>query len=129
MTTTATRVSDTTRHNQPNAATLHVHVLPPRVLLSSFAALLMLTVLTVAVTTIDTGAFEIWISLGIAALKASIVALYFMHLRYDKSFNSVVFVAAIVCLALFLILTLADVDAYQTEIQLPESPATQMQDG
>ena len=66
-----------------------------------------------AAATIDTGAWEVWLSIGIATVKAVLVALYFMHLRYDRSFNSVVFLAALLCLALFLVLTLADADVYR----------------
>ena len=105
--------SDRDQTSELDGANLHVHVLSPRVLLAVFAILVMLTIVTVLAASMDVGSWEIWISIGIATLKATLVAVYFMHLRYDKSFNTVVFVAAIVCLALFLALTLADVDAYQ----------------
>jgi cytochrome c oxidase subunit 4 len=63
---------------------LHVHVVPPKVLLTVFGILLVLTVLTVAVTKIDLGKLNIWIAMGIALVKAAVVSLYFMHLRYDR---------------------------------------------
>lgn len=105
-------------HPTPDAdAGLHVHVMPAGTLLAVFGALLLLTVLTVGATAVDTGRWEIWISIGIATLKATLVVLYFMHLRYDKSFNSVVFLAAIATLGLFLSLTLSDVHTYQHDIR------------
>ncbi len=80
----------------------------PTTLLTVFAALVFLTVLTVAAAQVSLGAWEVWISLGIASVKATLVAAYFMHLRYDKSFNGMVFIASLLFVALFLALTLMD---------------------
>ncbi len=99
---------------------VHVHVMPVKTLLTVAGALILLTVLTVAMTAVDTGAWEIWVSMGIASFKAALVALYFMHLRYDKSFNGLVFVTALVCLAIFLGFTLYDADIYSQTIQAVE---------
>ena len=60
------------------------HVMPVRVLVSIFLILVLLTVVTIAATFFPTGNFEIWISLGIATVKASLVAAYFMHLISEK---------------------------------------------
>ena len=84
------------------------HVMSPRMLLTVFTALVMLTVVTVVAAQFSFGTWEIWISLGIASVKATLVAAYFMHLRYDKSFNGVVFVSSLLFVALFLALTLMD---------------------
>lgn len=46
--------------------------------------LITLTVLTVAITSIELNAFNVVAALIIAALKATIVLLYFMHLRFDQ---------------------------------------------
>ena len=92
------------------------HVIPARVLIAVFLALVLLTVITVAVTFVPTGRFEIWISLGIATVKAGLVAAYFMHLRYDNSLNAVVFLLGLLFIALFLGLTLIDTHQYQPDI-------------
>ena len=76
-----------------------------------------LTVLTVAATWVDLGTANLWIALGIATVKASLVALDFMHLRYDHPFNGFIFVAALAFLTLFLGLVLLDTWAYQPEIE------------
>ncbi len=55
--------------------------------------------------------------MGIATMKAALVALYFMHLRYDHPFHSLVFVAGLVFLTLFLALTLLDTLQYQPTIE------------
>jgi cytochrome c oxidase subunit 4 len=84
--------------------------------------LLLLTVITVAAAGRATGSWETWIAIGIATLKATLVAMYFMHLRYDKSFHTLIFLVAIACLGLFLTLTLADTETYRADLRSP--PAT-----
>lgn len=76
------------------------------------AALLVLTAVTVAASGIHFGspAINVIVALGIASLKASLVALFFMHLLHDKPLNALIFVSGLVFLAIFLILTLIDVD-------------------
>jgi cytochrome c oxidase subunit 4 len=92
------------------------HVMPVTTLLAVFAALIMLTILTVAATLVPTGAFEIWISLGIATVKAGLVAAYFMHLRYDNPVNALIFVFGLFFVALFLGFTLMDTHQYQPDL-------------
>src|SRR5690349_18980948 len=90
-------VENTAGHNVPiDGSEAHVHVVPPKILLTVFAALLVLTFLTVAVTWVDFGrTANVWIALTIAAIKSALVALYFMHLRWDSKFNSVILIAAL----------------------------------
>ncbi len=78
--------------------------------------LLALTFVTVAVTWYawsDFGSFNVWVALLIATVKASLVALYFMHLRYDKPFNAVVLITALFFVALFISIALQDSLHYQ----------------
>jgi cytochrome c oxidase subunit IV len=100
-------------------ATVHAgaaHVVPFGVLLGVLVALLALTVLTVAARSVDLGSWNIWIALAIATAKGSLVVLYFMHLRYDSPFNSLVFVTALVFMLLFLGITILDTIQYQPAI-------------
>jgi cytochrome c oxidase subunit 4 len=92
------------------------HAVPFPVLVAVFAALLLLTFLTVAATWVNLGELNLWVALGIATFKAALVALYFMHLRYDHPFNGLVFVAALTFLALFLGMTMLDSFEYQQNI-------------
>ena len=103
------------RHRLPADGT--VHVVPLRVLLTVFVVLLALTFTTVAATWFDFGGWALVIALGIATLKASLVALYFMHLRYDNPFYAVVFLTALLFLAIFLSLTLLDTFQYQPDVE------------
>ncbi len=93
------------------------HVVPLRVLLAVFAVLLLLTFVTVAATWLDSGDWALVIALGIATVKASLVALYFMHLRYDQPFYAIVLLTALLFLSIFLSLTLLDTFQYQPEVE------------
>lgn len=59
------------------------HVVPTAVYYRVFAALLVLTAVTVGVAFLDLGRANAIVALVIACLKASLVALYFMHVRYS----------------------------------------------
>jgi len=55
--------------------------------------------------------------------KASLVALYFMHLRYDRPFLAIVFVTSLVFVMLFVGLALMDTVEYQPELIPGFAPA------
>ncbi len=93
-----------------------VHVVSVPILLAVFAALMVLTYATVAVRGIDLGVWNLLIAMGIATVKAALVALYFMHLRYDKPFNAILFVVGVLFVALFISLTLLDTITYQPDV-------------
>ncbi len=95
------------------------HVSPIRVLLGVFALLIFFTVLTVAVTYVDLGPANVWIALGVAVVKGALVGLYFMHLRYDSPFHSLIMVSAFLFLALFIGIALMDTGEYQRNIGPP----------
>ncbi|UCG60362.1 MAG: cytochrome C oxidase subunit IV family protein [Candidatus Zixiibacteriota bacterium] len=84
------------------------HILPPRVYLGVGAALLILTAITVAVSFFNFGPYNLLVAMLIAAGKASLVALFFMHLKYDNKLYMTIFVASVVFLAVFIILTMFD---------------------
>ena len=100
------------------------HVAAARVLLATGSTLLMLTLLTVLATKVDFGAnINLAVAMVIAVTKATLVILFFMHLRYDKLFHSVVFVSALLAACLFVGFTLMDTGQYQqTNIWNPSSP-------
>lgn len=84
------------------------HVTSMRLLVTVWILLMIGTWLTVAATYFDFGPLNIWIGLAIATFKAVLVALYFMHLRWDKPFNTFVFLMAFVFLALFIGFSMMD---------------------
>lgn len=70
-----------------------------------FAALLTGTVLTVYASTVDMGhTTNILVAIGIAVVKASLVATIFMHLKWEKSAS--IWWPLILCAFFFIVLTL-----------------------
>ncbi|MCA8981007.1 MAG: cytochrome C oxidase subunit IV family protein [Planctomycetes bacterium] len=92
------------------------HVMSPKVLLGIWGALIFLTALTVWSAQHDLGRIDLVVAMGIATIKASLVALYFMHLRYDKGFHGVVIIGALVFVFLFVSMVLLDRNQYQADI-------------
>lgn len=86
----------------------HSHILPLKTYLSVGAALLALTAITVGVSFIPLGGFNVVVALSIAFVKALLVALFFMHLLYDKKIYMIIFAVAILFLALFITFTMFD---------------------
>lgn len=97
-------------------ADYHPHVVPVPLLLGIFGLLLFLTFVTVAVTYIDLGPLNIVIALGIAVIKAGVVAMYFMHLRYDRPFHGVILIASLLFVAVFIGMALLDSKTYQPNL-------------
>lgn len=86
----------------------HNHVLPMRTYLMVGVALFVLTALTVAMAQVDLGAWNAIVAFALAGTKAALVALIFMHLKYDNRLFMVIFLIGIVFIALFIGLTMFD---------------------
>ena len=95
------------------------HAMPISVLLTIFGALLFLTFITVAVTYVDLGRLSLWVALIIALVKATLVCLYFMHLRYDAPFHGFILVTSMMFVILFIGVTLMDTKAYSPNLKPP----------
>jgi len=86
----------------------HGHVVPLRVYLSVFATLLVLTGVTTAVAFVDLGRMNVVIMLAIAVTKATLVILYFMHVRYADRLTWVVVGSGFVWLLVLIGFTMSD---------------------
>lgn len=85
------------------------HISSMSTYLSIFGALLGLTVLTFAVSYAELpGSWSIVAAIGVASMKAFLVAGWFMHLKYDARFNVLVFLSAFWFMAVFFGFTLTD---------------------
>lgn len=103
-----------TSHAHDDGGAIHVHVVPMRLLTGIFAILIALTVLTYAVTLVDLGyTGNLIMAITIAVVKGMLVALYFMHLRWDNLFNSVSLLSAILFVGLFIVIASLDSGQYQ----------------
>jgi cytochrome c oxidase subunit IV len=89
--------------------TMSEHIVPVRVYVSIFAALISLTLLTVGVAMIDLGRLNIVVALTIATLKALLVLLYFMHLRYSTRLPWLAVAGGFFWLAVLILLSMSDV--------------------
>ncbi len=78
------------------------HILDLSVYLNIGFILLILTAVTVAVSYIDLGAWNVVVAIFIASIKATFVLLFFMHLYYDRKIYLVIFLTAILFLAIFI---------------------------
>ena len=84
------------------------HVLPLKTYLSVGGALLVLTVITVMVAQYQLGEWNLIVAMAIAATKATLVLLFFMHLKYDNKMYAFIFLIAVVFLAIFITFTMLD---------------------
>jgi len=91
------------------------------VLVATAATLMALTAITVASSRLDLGAFNVVLALAIAGLKASLVALFFMHLRYESRFPSVVFVTAVFFAVLLVGFVVFDTTQYQADLRAQQA--------
>ena len=86
------------------------HIVSRKVYFVIFAALMVGTVLTVVAANIDfkSEVVNTTIALTIAVTKATLVVLYFMHVRYSSRLIWVIVAAMFFWLVIMLALTLAD---------------------
>jgi cytochrome c oxidase subunit 4 len=93
------------------------HPVPMKILVGVAAALIVLTILTVVLSDFHFGVFDIWVAMGIAVVKGTLVALFFMHLFWDKKFNGFVFIASLFFVAIFIGFLLLDTHTYEGSVK------------
>ena len=108
------------------------HIIPFKVYVTVFAVLIFLTILTVVTAKyVDLGPLNLPLALAIAGVKAGLVILFFMALKYDTPMNALVFSLGAVFVIIFLTFTLLDTsfrgyvdpDEAQTLIELQRRDA------
>jgi cytochrome c oxidase subunit 4 len=87
---------------------MSAHVLPKSIYYGIFGSLMVLTVLTVAAATVNLGSANFPIAIGIAITKATLVVLFFMHVKYSSRMTKMVVGVAIFFLLTMLGLTMTD---------------------
>jgi len=93
--------------NEHDRAPIH-HVTGLPVYFGVFLALMILTILTVFVSTLDLGLLNTPIALAIAVTKATLVILFFMHVIHSTRLTWVVILASLLWLGVLFVLTFAD---------------------
>ncbi len=87
----------------------HSHIVPYSTFMYIWFALLILTGITVWVAQYNLGALNIWVALGIATIKSSLVVAVFMHMKYENRLFKLSLLATLIILAIFIGLNFFDV--------------------
>ncbi len=99
-------------HSEPHASHDHghhqVHISPTSTYLVILGALIVLTAATVLVSLYDLGWANDLVALGIAFTKATLVVLFFMHVKYHGRIIKLVVVSALAWLSVMMLLTYID---------------------
>lgn len=108
-------------HEHADDGSVHVHVHSTKFYAGILGALLVLTVITVAVSYVDidgflamgrevegVGAWNLVVAILVATMKASLVVLFFMHLKDDSRFNGLIFIGSLLFVGVFFAYTMND---------------------
>ena len=84
------------------------HIASVKSYVGIFLALMVLTTITVLVAYVNLGQLNKVVALGIASLKATLVVLYFMHVKYSSRLTKLVLMSGFFFLIILLALTMVD---------------------
>lgn len=87
---------------------LEGHIVSPKIYLTIFLALLVFTAITVGASYIEMGPFNPIVALAIAVIKATLVILFFMHVKYSSRLTKLTVGAGIFTFLVLISMTLAD---------------------
>lgn len=93
------------------------HIVPLEIFNRVMIALFVLTFITVAVSRVDFGEMNTVIAIGIASVKAFVVAMFFMHLKFEKKI--ILLYAIYPLILLFLLIGGSLMDVAEREHPLP----------
>jgi len=85
------------------------HIFAYKTLFYVLLVLLALTGVTVGASFVDMGKFNVWVALGIASVKASLVLMVFMHLKFEDRALVLSFLSTVLFLAIMISFTFLDV--------------------
>lgn len=92
------------------------HVVSLGLLTAVLVFLLLLTGLTVWTGKADLHGFDVAVAMLIATVKATTVCLIFMHLKWDRRFNGMIFLFSVMLVGLFLAFGVLDLGQYQANV-------------
>jgi cytochrome c oxidase subunit 4 len=85
-----------------------VHVSPLKVYFAIFGALMVLSVITVGAAFLNLGQFNSVVALAIASVKATLVILYFMHVKYSSRLTKLTVVVSLFFVVILFAETMMD---------------------
>jgi cytochrome c oxidase subunit IV len=96
-------------HGHGHSHGVHSHISSTGMYVTIFVILMVCTMLTYSVSRIDLGGMKNFVvAISIAIFKASLVILYFMHVKWSPILTKVAVVVAVVFLGILLLLTATD---------------------
>jgi cytochrome c oxidase subunit 4 len=98
-------------HETKHQETIHEHehhIVSPRVYIVIFLALLLGTALTVLASYFELGVFNPILAIAIAVTKATLVVLFFMHVRYSSRLTMLTVGAGLFTFMALIGMTLSD---------------------
>ena len=84
------------------------HVVPLRTYYLIFLTLMVCTAITVAVAFVDLGPLNAVVAMAIAVLKATLVVLFFMHVKYSTKLTWAVVIGSVFWLGILIVMTAGD---------------------
>ena len=84
------------------------HIVPPRTYYLIFLTLMVCTAITVAVAFVDLGPLNAVVAMTIAVLKATLVVLFFMHVKYSTRLTWAVVLGSVFWLGILIVMTAGD---------------------
>ncbi len=84
------------------------HIVPDRTQFNVFVALIILTAITVTASIEYPGQIGIGVAMVVTPLKAILILMYFMHLKFEKPVFVIMFLMAVLMLAVMMGLTVVD---------------------
>lgn len=104
-------------HGNGHAGGVHSHISSTGTYVTIFFLLIVCTVLTYLVSTWDLGHYHFAAAIGIALFKASLVVLYFMHVKWSHVLTKMAVITSLAFLLILLLLTSTD---YSSRSWLPK---------
>jgi cytochrome c oxidase subunit IV len=87
---------------------MSAHVTPKKTYYAVFGGLMILTVITVLVATVDLGMLNTVVALAVAGCKAALVIWFFMEVRHARSITRLTVLGGIVWLVIMLVFLFSD---------------------
>ena len=103
-------------HLEHDDGTLHIHAGDLKVYLAVFGGLICLTLLTVGISYVHLGPLNLVVAIAIATMKAALVVTFFMHLKDDKRFITLMLLGGVFFIGIFFAYTMMDTDRRQNEL-------------
>jgi cytochrome c oxidase subunit IV len=97
-------------HGHADDGMVHSHISSVKFYVLILAGLMILTLLTVGVASIHLGKLNLAVAVIISSMKATLVVMFFMHLKYDNKFNATILVCSLLFIGIFFAYTLNDTD-------------------